>query len=97
MEKKRLSSTELFVSGLSLGTWAFSGAKIWGASDDQEAVKTIHCALDRGINLIDTAEKHGNGQSEEVLGRALEGRRSEAVIATKIYTDKLQYDTFGGR
>ena len=92
MKKVMLPGTDLSVSGLSLGTWAFSGAKIWGPNDEKAALETIHCALDHGINLIDTAEKYGDGQSEEVLGKALEGRRDQAVIATKIYTDKLHYD-----
>ena len=92
MNKTTLPGTDLSVSELSLGTWAFSGAKIWGSNDDGEAVKTVHYALERGINYFDTAEKYGDGKSEEVLGMALEGRRAEAVIATKIYTDKLHHD-----
>ena len=92
MENMILNGSDLSVSRLSLGTWAFSGAKIWGENDDNEAIRTIHCALDHGINLIDSAEKYGNGKSEEVLGRALEGRRHQAVKATKIYTDKLHHD-----
>ena len=92
MDKKILKGTELKVSPLSLGTWAFSGAKIWGENDEADSVRTIHYALDHGINLIDTAARYGNGRSEEILGKALEGRRSEAVIATKIYTGDLHHD-----
>ncbi len=92
MDYTTLCGGELKVSRLSLGTWAFSGAKIWGESDEQAAINTVHCALDAGINLIDTAEKYGDGKSEEVVGRALEGHRSQAVLATKVYTDALHYD-----
>ncbi len=55
-----------------------------GESDDGESIRTIHRALDLGINLIDTAEGYGNGHAEEVLGRALRGRRAQAVIADKV-------------
>jgi aryl-alcohol dehydrogenase-like predicted oxidoreductase len=59
---------------------------MWGGSDEAESIKTIHAALDRGINLIDTAPVYGFGRSEEIVGRALaqDGRRRQAVIATKV-------------
>lgn len=79
------------VSRLSLGTWAFAGGQTWGESDAAAAVDTIHYALDHGINLIDTAERYGGGRSEEIVGAALKGRRTEAVLATKVYTDALRY------
>lgn len=91
MEKSALGESGIEVSGLSLGTWAFAGGKLWGGSDDRQAVDTIHCALDSGINLIDTAERYGGGKSEEVVGLALKGRRGDAVLATKVYTDALHY------
>ena len=73
------------VSRIGLGTWAIGGW-MWGGSDEAEAIKTIHAALDRGINLIDTAPVYGFGRSEEIVGRALaeDGRRKQAVIATKV-------------
>ena len=71
MEKSTLGNSGILVSGLSLGTWAFAGGKLWGASDDHAAIQTIHYALDNGINLIDTAERYGDGKSEEVVGAAL--------------------------
>ncbi len=92
MEKSELGKSGIQVSGLSLGTWAFAGGTLWGDSDSRQAVDTIHCALDAGINLIDTAERYGGGRSEEITGTALKGRRSEAVLATKVYTDALGYD-----
>lgn len=80
------------VSRLSIGTWPFSGVKLWGDSDDQEAVRTVHAALERGLNTFDTAARYGDGRSEEVLGRALKGRRQEAVICSKVHTAFLGYD-----
>ncbi|VVE34850.1 aldo/keto reductase [Pandoraea fibrosis] len=71
------------VSRIGLGTWAIGGA-MWGGSDDAESIATIRSAVERGINLIDTAPVYGFGHSEEVVGRALEGLRDRAVIATKV-------------
>jgi len=73
------------VSRIALGTWAIGGW-MWGGTNDDESIETIHAALDRGINLIDTAPVYGFGHSEEIVGRALaqNGRRKRAVIATKV-------------
>jgi aryl-alcohol dehydrogenase-like predicted oxidoreductase len=72
------------------GPWQFDGRPAgWGAVDDDESVRAIHTALDRGITLFDTADVYGCGHSERVLGRALAGRRDAAVIATKF---GLQFD-----
>jgi aryl-alcohol dehydrogenase-like predicted oxidoreductase len=73
------------VSRIALGTWAIGGW-MWGGTNDDESIETIHTALDRGINLIDTAPVYGFGHSEEIVGRALaqNGRRKRAVIATKV-------------
>jgi len=57
---------------------------MWGAQDDADSIATVSAALDSGINFFETAEGYGDGYAEEVLGRALQGRRNEAVIATKI-------------
>jgi aryl-alcohol dehydrogenase-like predicted oxidoreductase len=57
---------------------------MWGGADDEAAVATIQRALDSGVTLIDTAPAYGQGHSEEVVGRALQGRRDKAVIATKV-------------
>lgn len=92
MKMSELRKSGILVSGLALGTWAYSGATVWGESDNQAAIATIHAALERGVNLIDTADRYGNGKSEEVVGQALKDRRSQAVLATKVYTDKLRYN-----
>jgi aryl-alcohol dehydrogenase-like predicted oxidoreductase len=77
-----IPKTQLKVSRVALGTWAMGGW-MWGGTDQRESVATIHAALDQGINLIDTAPVYGFGVSEEIVGAALEGIRSRAVIATK--------------
>jgi D-3-phosphoglycerate dehydrogenase len=71
-------------SRVGLGTWAMGGMQ-WGGTDDDESVRTIHAALDRGVSLIDTAFAYGFGHSEEVIGRALAeyGGRDRVVIVTK--------------
>ena len=60
-----------------------------GDQDDDESIRTVHAALDAGINFFDTAEAYEEGRSERVLGLGLEGRRQEAVIATKVGPDRL--------
>jgi aryl-alcohol dehydrogenase-like predicted oxidoreductase len=82
MEHIAIPGTLLRVSRVALGTWAMGGW-MWGGSDDRESIATIRSSLDQGINLIDTAPAYGFGQSEEIVGRALAGRRDQAVIATK--------------
>jgi methylglyoxal reductase len=59
------------------------GGDTWEGPDDNESVKAIHAALDRGVTLIDTAPSYGWGHSEEVVGKAIQGRRDQVVIATK--------------
>jgi aryl-alcohol dehydrogenase-like predicted oxidoreductase len=69
---------------LALGCWALAGGSGWGEQDEQQAIGTIHAALDHGICFLDTAEAYGGGKSEELVGKALLGRRDEAIVATKI-------------
>ena len=73
------------VSRIGLGTWAIGGW-MWGGSDEKNAIVTIHHALDKGINLIDTAPVYGFGKSEEIVGKALKlyGKRDQIVLATKV-------------
>jgi aryl-alcohol dehydrogenase-like predicted oxidoreductase len=75
------------VSAIGLGCWQF-GSMEWGYGGeylDKTAVEIVHKALDLGINLIDTAEIYGFGKSERAVGRAIEGRRDEAFVATKVF------------
>jgi len=77
-----IPGTPLKVSRIALGTWAMGGW-MWGGTDRRESIATIHSALDQGINFIDTAPVYGFGAAEEIVGEALVGLRTEAVIATK--------------
>jgi aryl-alcohol dehydrogenase-like predicted oxidoreductase len=77
-----IPGTRLKVSRVALGTWAMGGW-MWGGTDTRESIATIHAALTQGINLIDTAPVYGFGVSEEIVGAALDGVRTQAVIATK--------------
>ncbi|OAG73157.1 oxidoreductase [Gluconobacter japonicus] len=82
------------VSRVALGTWAIGGW-MWGGPDDENGVRTIHAALDDGINLIDTAPVYGFGHSEEVVGRALAEKPHKAFVATKLglnWTDEKPED-----
>ena len=83
MEYRELGTSGIKASVVALGTWAVGGGPFWGDTDEREAIRAIHVALEEGINLIDTAPAYGFGKSEEVVGKALKGRRSKAVIATK--------------
>ena len=84
MEQIDIEGMATKASRIALGTWAMGGWK-WGGSDESEAVRTIHAALDHGINLIDTAPVYGFGRSEELVGKALAGgHRQRALIATKV-------------
>lgn len=83
MKHTEIADGALRVPLVSLGCWAFGEAEFWGEQDDAESIATVHAALDLGVTMFDTAESYGDGRSEEVLGRALQGRRDEALIATK--------------
>lgn len=88
--KRILGRSGLEVSALGMGCWAIGGPFWdgetplgWGEVDDEESVRAVHAALDLGVSFFDTANIYGAGHSERVLGRALAGRRSQVVIATK--------------
>ncbi len=87
-----LGTTDIRVSVLALGCWPFAGDATWGPQDDRQSIETVHAALDMGVNLFDTAEGYGRGKSEQVLGKALQGLRSRAVIATKVSREHLAPD-----
>jgi aryl-alcohol dehydrogenase-like predicted oxidoreductase len=88
LEYINVDGTNLVSSRIALGTWAIGGW-MWGGSDEKESIRTIHAALDQGINLIDTAPIYGYGRSEEIVGEALHqrGRRESVILATKVGLD----------
>ena len=93
LEQRRLGSQGLTVSVLGLGCMGMSQS--YGLPDDAESIATIHRALELGVTLFDTAEAYGPYTNEELLGRALKGRRSQAVIATK-FGFRLEGNTLTG-
>lgn len=86
MKRYTLHPSGIQLPILGLGCWSFGGQEgdYWGPHDDREAAEIVARALDSGVNYFDTAEGYNEGRSEEALGRALRGRRSEAIIGTKI-------------
>ncbi|WP_416145676.1 aldo/keto reductase [Paenibacillus polymyxa] len=83
MKTQKLGNSGLAVSSIGLGMMGMS-AGIYGTINDEESIKTIHRALDLGVTFIDTADTYGNGHNEELLGKALKGRREQAIVATCI-------------
>ncbi len=86
MKTRKLGYSDLEITRIGLGTWAMGGAEwafAWGPQDDAASVAAIHKAIDVGINWIDTAAVYGIGHSEEVVGKAVAGKRDKVMIATK--------------
>jgi len=82
MEQRELGRTGVSVSPLCLGAMMFGA---WGNPDHDESIRVIHRALDAGINFVDTADVYARGESEEIVGKALKGRRDSVVLATKVH------------
>ena len=89
MNYSLLGKTELKISSLGLGCWVFAGDKYWGSQAEADSISTMLNAVEAGINFFDTAEMYGDGKSEEVVGKALEDRRSKVVIASKAASANL--------
>ena len=81
MEHRTLGRTGVSVSKLCLGTMMFGA---WGNPDHDDSIRIIHAALDAGINFVDTADVYSGGESEEIVAKALKGRRDDVVLATKV-------------
>ena len=82
MDYRTLGRTGVQVSKLCLGTMMFGA---WGNPDHDDSIRIIHAALDAGINFVDTADVYSAGESEEIVGKALKGRRDDVVLATKFW------------
>src|SRR5712664_763073 len=81
MQTRELGGSGLTVGAIGLGCMGMSQS--YGPPDDDESIRTIHRALDLGVTLIDTADAYGRGGNEQLVGRAIRGRRQDAVVATK--------------
>jgi aryl-alcohol dehydrogenase-like predicted oxidoreductase len=93
MDYRPLGRTGVQVSPLCLGTMMFGA---WGEKDHDESVRIIHQALDAGVNFVDTADIYSAGESEEIVGKALKGRRDDVVLATKFYMPMGEGPNNGG-
>src|SRR5712671_6778938 len=82
MTYRVLGRTDINVSAVSFGAWAIGGS--WGAVDDEESMRTLHAAIDSGVNFIDTADVYGDGRSERLVARLRRERPGETIyVATK--------------
>jgi aryl-alcohol dehydrogenase-like predicted oxidoreductase len=81
VKPRQLGRMGLEVSPLGLGCMSMS--EFYGASDEREAIATLHRAIELGVNFLDTADVYGQGHNEELIGKAITGRRGEVVLATK--------------
>jgi aryl-alcohol dehydrogenase-like predicted oxidoreductase len=81
MEQRQLGKSGLKVSALGLGLMSMSG--VYGNASDEESIRVIHYALDKGMNFLDSADMYGWGHNETLLGKALKGKRDKAIVATK--------------
>jgi aryl-alcohol dehydrogenase-like predicted oxidoreductase len=92
MELRQLGKSNVKVSPVILGTWAIGGW-MWGGTDEKMAIEAIHASIDQGVTTIDTAPVYGMGLSEEIVGKAIRGKRDKVVIATKC---GMRWDTEEG-
>lgn len=90
MQYKTIGKSDIKVSRMAIGCWSYGGGSYWGQQSQQDVDAVVHQALDTGINCFDTAEVYNDGNSEIALGKALKGRRSDAVIITKIKTSNCK-------
>ena len=91
---RELGRSGLVVSAQGLGCMGMS--EFYGALDDTESIATIHRALDLGVNFLDTADMYGVGRNEELVGRAIQGRRGEVILATKFGNVRTPEGGFAG-
>lgn len=82
MQYRQLGNSNIEASVIGFGAWAIGGW-MWGGADENEARDAVAAALDAGITLLDTAPMYGYGRSEEIIGRAIQGRRDKVILATK--------------
>ena len=82
MMMREIGSSGIQASAVGLGTWAIGGW-MWGGTDERQSIAAIQASIDEGVSLIDTAPAYGKGLAEEIVGKAISGRRDKVVLATK--------------
>ena len=83
MRTMKIGKSGIEASVVGIGGWAIGGDSMWGASDEAESIRTIHRARELGVTLVDTAPAYGLGHGEEVVDKALAGRRDQYILSTK--------------
>ena len=98
MKTRELGGNGPELSEIGFGAWAIGGPWKygWGPQDDCESIAALNKAIDLGVNWVDTAAVYGLGHSEEIVGKALEERRKEVIIATKCGRTWNEKGEFGG-
>jgi len=91
MALRSLGTSDIKISPIIMGTWQ-AGKEMWVGIDDNESIGAIRAAFDAGITTFDTAEVYGNGHSEKIVSRALHDVREKVIIATKVFSNHLEYD-----
>jgi aryl-alcohol dehydrogenase-like predicted oxidoreductase len=91
MQLRTLTTSEIKVSAIVMGTWQ-AGKDMWVGIDDAETVKALRAGFEAGITTVDTAEYYGTGHSERIVRQALSDVRDQAVYATKVFANHLHYD-----
>ncbi len=90
MQYRNFGNSGIKLSRIGLGCFSMSGA--YGVADDRESIATIHAAMERGVNLIDTSARYGAGHNHEIIGKAIKGRRDQVFIHTKTGTIRDEND-----
>ncbi|MDR1455637.1 MAG: aldo/keto reductase [Tannerella sp.] len=84
IRKVNLGKSGVQIPAMTIGCWPFGGGEYWGEQSQRDVNNVVHAAIDMGANAFDTAEMYNDGESERSLGKALRGRRTEAVVISKI-------------
>lgn len=92
MRYRKLGRTDLELSVVSIGCWGMSDERLWGPQSEVDAIEAIRTSLNEGVNVIDTAEGYGHGQSELIVAKAIAGRRHEAVLCSKVSPENHGHD-----
>jgi myo-inositol catabolism protein IolS len=91
MQRRRLGTTEIWITPLIMGTWQ-AGKRWWVGIEDAETSQAMRAAFEAGITTFDTAEVYGEGHSERIVGAALADVRDQVVYATKVFANHMRYD-----